>query len=61
PILRVDYTLRGLAIPAGTHTIEFRFEPEVIQKGGTLALASSIALILLLVGTIFYGIKRKGA
>ncbi|MCB0438160.1 MAG: YfhO family protein [Mangrovimonas sp.] len=60
PILRVDYTLRGLAIPAGTHTIEFRFEPEVIQKGGTLALASSIALILLLVGTIFYGIKRKG-
>ncbi|MCB0424114.1 MAG: YfhO family protein [Mangrovimonas sp.] len=61
PILRVDYTLRGLAIPAGTHTIEFRFEPEVIQKGGRLALASSIALILLLVGTIFYGIKRKGA
>lgn len=60
-ILRVNYALRGLNVPAGNHTIEFRFEPEVVQKGGTIALLSSMALVLLLIGAIFYGFKRKEA
>ncbi|MEP7278425.1 MAG: YfhO family protein [Bacteroidota bacterium] len=48
--LRVDYALRGMPLPAGTHTITFIFEPQSYKLGNTLALiASLLAYILLLV------------
>ena len=50
---RVNYTLRGLALPKGEHTIVFEFKPEVIEIGGTIALASSVLFILLVTGTWF--------
>ena len=58
-ILRVNYTLRGLEIPSGTHEIIFRFEPKVIKTGSTIVLASSILLMLLILGGIFYEFKEK--
>ncbi|GIR82192.1 MAG: hypothetical protein CM15mP83_9180 [Flavobacteriaceae bacterium] len=36
---RVNYALRGLLIPAGTHEILFRFEPDVIARGSRIRLA----------------------
>ena len=58
PHERVNYILRGLDIPAGTHSIEFKFEPTVIQKGSTIALASSVVLgVLVLIG-LFFGFKK---
>jgi hypothetical protein len=59
PHYRVDYMLRGLPIPKGNHTVEFKFEPQVIKTGSTIALASSIILGLLLLGSLFYNFKRK--
>ncbi len=59
PIVRVNYTLRGLEIPAGKHTILFTFEPEVVKIGSTITLASSILMILVIGGGIFYENKRK--
>jgi uncharacterized membrane protein YfhO len=32
PIIKTDYVLRGLALPAGKHNIEFRFEPQDTSK-----------------------------
>ena len=58
-ILRVNYTLRGLEIPSGTHEIVFRFEPKIIKTGSTIVLASSILLMLLILGGIFYEFKEK--
>jgi len=58
-ILRVDYALRGLNIPAGKHTIEFKFEPQVVKTGSTIALVSSIGMLLLLVGGIYFEGKKK--
>jgi len=49
PYARVNYVLRGMRVPAGTHTVEWKFEPQVVQTGEKIALASS-ALLLLLVG-----------
>ncbi|HLI93807.1 MAG TPA: hypothetical protein VKU83_09365, partial [Puia sp.] len=46
--LRVDYLLRGLSVPAGDHTIEFRFEPRSFAKADAIAFSSSLAVCLLL-------------
>ncbi len=59
--MRVDYVLRGMEIPAGKHTIEFKFDPDVVKTGSTIALASSILFGLLLLGGLFYGFKKKSA
>ena len=56
--IRVNYALRGLNIPAGKHTIEFKFEPQVIKTGSTITLLSSIGMLLLLVGGIYFERKK---
>jgi hypothetical protein len=28
----VDYVLRAMIVPGGEHTIEFKFEPQVIKR-----------------------------
>lgn len=58
PFQRVNYLLRGMEIPKGSHTIEFKFEPEVVSAGSQIALASSILLGLWLVGSIVYTIRQ---
>ena len=57
--VRVNYVLRAMEIPAGEHFVEFKFEPEVVKTGSNIALASSIILGLLVVGSLFYEFKRK--
>ena len=59
PHYSVDYTLRGLFVPKGKHTIEFRFEPQVVKTGSTITLASSILFILLALGAIWYTNKNR--
>lgn len=48
PIYRVNYLLRGLAIPAGEGQITFEFNPPVVKVGSKISLASSIFFMLLL-------------
>ena len=52
PHLRADYTLRALRIPAGKHTINFKFDPPVVRLGDTLDLVANILLILFLAGAV---------
>jgi hypothetical protein len=59
--VRVNYILRGLQIPAGNHTIEFKFEPQVITTGSSIAMASSIVLVLLLIGGLFFEFKKNNS
>jgi hypothetical protein len=58
PHLRVNYVLRALEIPKGNHTIEFKFEPEVVETGSKVALASSVAFAILLLLSLFYTFKK---
>jgi uncharacterized membrane protein YfhO len=55
----VNYALRGLQIPKGNHTIEFKFEPKVVKTGSQIALASSVILFLLIIGGLFYQFKTS--
>ncbi|MFH7011105.1 YfhO family protein [Flavobacterium sp. FlaQc-52] len=54
----VDYVLRAMEIPGGQHTIEFKFEPQVVKTGSTITLISSIGMLLLLIGGIYFERKR---
>ncbi len=53
PHHRVNYVLRGMLVPAGEHTVEFKFEPTVIKNGTTITLISYACLLLLPLGWIF--------
>jgi hypothetical protein len=61
PHFQVNYVLRALNVPAGKHTIEFKFEPQVIKTGSTITLISAIGMLVLLVGGIYFEQKRIGA
>jgi LPXTG-motif cell wall-anchored protein len=55
----VDYVLRALIVPGGEHTIEFKFEPQVIKTGSIITLISAVGMVLLLGGGIYYKRKKK--
>jgi len=62
PYFRANYILRGMVIPAGNHTIEFRFAPksfERIENLSVLALIGLIVLILIAFGYDYIKIKKK--
>lgn len=54
----VDYVLRALIVPGGEHTIEFKFEPQVIKTGSTITLISAVGMLLLLLGGVYYMKER---
>jgi len=57
-VFRANYVLRALQLRPGKHTIEFKFEPEVVKTGSTIALISTI-LMVLLVGLGLYFDNKK--
>ncbi len=60
PIVKVNYVLRGLAVPAGKHDIEFRFEPQDYFMGKKLALAALAVCVALLLVWLVSVIKSRG-
>jgi hypothetical protein len=44
PIERVDYLLRGVRVPAGSHTVEFTYEPASWRAGWILSLVALLAI-----------------
>jgi hypothetical protein len=58
-IVKVNYVLRGLALPPGQHTIEFRFEPESYKTGRQLTTIFSVLLLLLLTAGAYFEWKSN--
>lgn len=56
---KVNYVLRALKIPEGNHTIEFKFEPKVIETGSQITLASTLLLGLILIGGVGFSFWKN--
>jgi hypothetical protein len=61
PYLRADYVLRAMVIPAGKHTVEFKFEPKIWTVGNVVSLISSLLLLILVVVVLVMEIKKAFA
>jgi hypothetical protein len=59
PIVRVNYVLRGLALPAGNHNIEFRFAPESYTKGSAITRYAQYLLVLILLVGLFMAWRTR--
>lgn len=62
---RVDYVLRALRLPAGAHSVEFRFDPKSVRTTNAISITSVILIYLLcalgVVGVVIYLRKRAEA
>jgi len=58
-MIRANYTLRALPVPAGKHTIEFRFEPQSIKVTDTIAYIALFIMLLTAVVLILNTVKRR--
>jgi uncharacterized membrane protein YfhO len=59
PYFRANYVLRAMIVPAGKHTVEFKFEPKVYQVGEKVSLLSSSLLLLLVAGAFALLLRKK--
>ena len=60
PVAKANYVLRALVIPAGKHTIDFKFEPKVFDSSYTVSKYANWLLLALLVAFVFYLFKNSG-
>lgn len=59
PIVKVNYVLRGLSVPAGKHDIKFEFKPASFYTGEKVAMFASALIWLALLGAIWQSIKSR--
>jgi hypothetical protein len=60
PIIKANYILRALKLPAGNHKIEFKFHPNTYYSTNNYAMISSLLLYLLFGAALFLAFKKKG-
>ena len=59
PYCKTNYALRGLAIPAGKHTIDFIFDPVSVRKGEQIARYTNIFSVLFVLFCLFMVWKKR--
>lgn len=58
-IIRANYVLRALSIPAGKHTVEFAFKPDAYVIGNKVTMFSSWLMLLLVVGCVVWEMRKR--
>ena len=59
PYMRANYVLRACIVPAGNHKIEFKFVSKGYKTGETIALISSIIMVLMTLIALFLYFKKN--
>ncbi len=59
PLLRANYLLRSAIIPAGNHEIVMEYAPKAWKTGNTVSFASSLIMVLGLIGALVVTFKPK--
>ena len=57
--VKTNYALRGIAIPAGKHTVDFRFEPTAYKTGNAISFWGVALIYLILAVALFLLFKKK--
>lgn len=57
--IRANYALRAMKVPAGQHTIEFKFHPKSFYLGEKISLISSLILLLITLGFIGFQVYKS--
>jgi hypothetical protein len=60
-IFKTNYVLRSVIVPAGSHTVEFRFHPDSYETGLTLTQSAWGGTVLLLLAGVFLhpGVRKR--
>ena len=56
---RVNYVLRGMPLPKGSYSVEFKFEPQSVALGSSIALVCSTLIYLLLASVLYFSINNR--
>ena len=59
PYFRADYLLRGMELPAGTHTVEWRFRAPGWNVAEGVTLASSLAILAGIIATVILVLRHE--
>ncbi len=59
PHARANYILRTMIVPAGKHTIEFKFEPKTYETAKKISFIGSVIIVLLIIGTVIWEVWLK--
>ncbi|HKQ19003.1 MAG TPA: YfhO family protein, partial [Candidatus Eisenbacteria bacterium] len=60
-IHRVNYLMRGVALPAGVHRVKFVYEPRALQAGIRISVASAAVTLLLGLAGFLLALRRRRA
>jgi hypothetical protein len=61
PHVRTNYVLRGLVVPAGEHKVVFKVKGRAFEASQNIALASSLLVLLLVLGVVGRSLRSAEA
>ncbi|MFN0087361.1 MAG: YfhO family protein, partial [Blastocatellia bacterium] len=60
-LLRVDYALRGVALPAGSHRVEMIYRPRSLLLGAVVSITTALVMLVLLVTVRSSAFRRSAS